>query len=370
MHIGILTLPLNTNYGGILQAYALSTYLIRLGHSVKLITRRKNHGSLERNALVWFKWNVIPVLARISSKLPSRLLAVEHFKQRYLVHATRPVFTTRDLVKLCKAEEFELIIVGSDQTWNRTAAPDLFNFYLDFCDELPSVTRTSYACSFAKDEWDYTDEETLRCKMLLEKFQGISVREANACAFVEEKFGRKATVHADPTLLLDRSHYHKLAAPVADARYCFSYILDYSLEKARILRDICARLGLTPASMDEPSRAGGTVETWLGLHAYSDFVFTDSYHGVLFAIIFQKPFIVIRNQHRGGARFNSILERVDLMQRMIDEDCCEFDSVLETPIDWTAVETKLKPWLDASRSYIDQMTVGHGIHRSVEVSRS
>lgn len=357
MHIGLLTLPLNTNYGGILQAYALSTHLQTRGHSVRLITRRKDHGSLPRNTLVRLKWLCLPLLARLRVALPLRLLAVERFKQRYLRYLTPPVFTTAGLVELCKAENFNIIIVGSDQIWNRTAAPDLFNCYLDFCEQLPAVSRATYACSFAKDDWDYTEEQTSHCMALLAKFRAISVREENACAFIAEKFGRKALLHVDPTLLFDGDHYRKLADPILDTGYCFSYILDNSPQKAKVLQLVCSALGLRSRSIQDPLYAGGAVETWLGLHANSAFVLTDSYHGMLFAIIFRKPFLVIRNQQRGGARFNSILERLDLMNRMVDLERPDVDAVLKKSIDWDAVDMKLKPWIEESRAYIDWITV-------------
>ena len=357
MHIGILTLPLNVNYGGILQAHALCSYLEACGHTTTLITRRKNHGSLQKNAIVWAKWKIVPLLTNLGIATRHKLTAVEGFKRANFTRRSRSVFTRNGLVRLCQEENFDLIIVGSDQTWNRSAAPDLDNFYLDFCADLPSVARASYACSFARDHWDYTPEETERCRTHLNSFLGISVRESNGCEFVEDHLGKTAGLHVDPTLLHERAHYERLAAPISETNYCFKYILDESSAKLEMIKKVCKAKRLKTLQVSDNFSGRLTVEAWLGLMANCDFVFTDSFHGVLFSIRFRKPFLVVRNNERGGARFDSTLRRLGLLNRMVDVSEPAFESTLNSTIDWERVEAKLRSWAELSKRYIDGLTV-------------
>ena len=106
--------------------------------------------------------------------------------------------------------------------------------------------------------------------------------------------------------------------------YLFYYVLDESREKTEILKCISEELSIEIKTISPNSgnrnpekRVLPSVEEWLAMFAKADFVLTDSYHGMLFSIIFHKPFYVIGNKKRGMARFDSLLETLKICDRLI-----------------------------------------------------
>ena len=98
-----------------------------------------------------------------------------------------------------------------------------------------------------------------------------------------------------------------------------------------------------------------TVYQWLANIANSQFVITDSFHGTVFSIIFNKPFICLNNSERGSARFESLLGNLGLMDRLVDLDKIEYDGILDLlnkKIDYTKVESELDKLRIESLKYL------------------
>lgn len=140
----------------------------------------------------------------------------------------------------------------------------------------------------------------------------------------KEHLGIVATHVLDPTLLLSAGDYQKIIGElkVCDTSYVFSYLLDESEEKINILEDVSKRLNLPvrkiklekdiskiPMSKLK-SLTYPSIQEWLASFAQADFVVTDSFHGTVFSIIFNKPFVVLPNKGRGVARFESLFKNI------------------------------------------------------------
>ena len=226
MKIAIFTHPLGANYGGILQAWALSTYLESLGHQTVVLNRDNN----------------LPLLKRIIKRV---LIAIGHkryantkytelvrFVKQY-INYSKVLSTDRQMRKYIKHHGFDLVIVGSDQVWRADFARNYgYNYFLDFVPER--VKKVSYAASFGLSNWGYNSEETIRIVELLSKFVAVSVREDEGVVLCNTFLDTKADHVLDPTLLLSAEDYNKVTSKrIVSEDYVFVYWLGGEEEKEK-----------------------------------------------------------------------------------------------------------------------------------------
>lgn len=329
MKIGIITLPLHTNYGGILQAYALQTTLEQMGHQVEILEEPLvyKHASLNR------------YIRRILKKCVGKrsIINYEGFMRKWQPKVAANInqfintYIHRRIVNFDSLSdgEYDAFVVGSDQVWRPSYNHHIKNAFLDFAENWKNVKRIAYAASFGVDNWEFTEEQTDECKKLIQKFDFVSVREDTAVNLCKDHLGIVATHVLDPTMLLSVDNYQKLIGElkISDKPYLFSYLLDESEEKINILKDICNKLNLpirkikleNDISKIPMSRLKSliypSIQEWLASFAQADFVVTDSFHGTVFSIIFNKPFVVLPNKGRGVSRFESLLKTVGLLHK-------------------------------------------------------
>ena len=333
MKIGIITLPLHTNYGGILQAYALQTVLERMGHEVEILEEPHEYkrASLKRYIRRVLKKcigkrSIINYEGFMRKWQPRVAIDIDEFINTYIHRRIVKYNTLRE-------GEYDAFVVGSDQVWRPSYNQHLEQAFLNFTENWKNVKRIAYAVSFGVDNWDLTKKQTEECKRLVQKFDFVSVREDTAVNLCKEHLGIEATHVLDPTLLLSADDYQKLidGLKISDSPYVFSYLLDESEEKIDILEDISKRLNLPvrkiklekdiskiPMSKLK-SLTYPSIQEWLASFAQADFVVTDSFHGTVFSIIFNKPFVVLPNKGRGVARFESLLKDISLENRIFSD---------------------------------------------------
>lgn len=345
MRIGILTLPLHTNYGGILQAYALQTVLKRMGHEAVLLDRGWLKRGFVRDLLSRIKWDCKSLISSknlITPQLQEKMgLRIGGFIRNY-ISPRAEIRTISDIKRL----NLEAIIVGSDQVWRKYYSPRNITFYyLDFAEQW-NIKRLAYAASFGIDDWDYTQEQTLLCKELLEKFVAVSVREDSGKKLCKEYLNREAEVLLDPTLLLTANDYKTILQidkePVNGDLFC--YILDKNSELQSVINLIVEKSACKPFYIDGSdcfAIVKPSVEHWLKCFESAKFIVTDSFHGCVFSILFNKPFVVYGNRRRGITRFSSLLTELDLMDRLISSPD-EAVLKLKDEIDWEQVNSRLE----------------------------
>jgi hypothetical protein len=359
MKVAIFTLPLNYNYGGILQGYALFTFLKKKGHDVYFIERYYN-------PYIILKKKVKQIIAEPRSFFSDvrKKNVVNNFCKEFLDHRIRCT-SERDLNKI-KNLGFELFIVGSDQVWRKSYYSEWkMNFFFDFL-EGDGVRKISYAASFGSESWDYNDEETFKLKTLLSDFYSVSVREFTAIDFCKIKLGIKAEQHIDPTLLLSQDYYFSLAEQhhrqnlLEKQKNILIYILDDDFDKNAICKNIEAycKMPTVKIFLNEKYRYSTvfpSVRNWIGLFIDADFVITDSFHGCVFSIMFNKPFVAIGNKQRGITRFNSLLSLFGLEKRLV-VDIDEFNiGILEDEIDWNYVNKRLEEERNRSKRFFEKV---------------
>lgn len=332
MRVAILTLPLHTNYGGILQCYALQSVLRRMGHDVKVLTKLQYGLSyywiyplavckrLIKRYILGEDIDILRAPHELVRKNTDRF--IRHYICRYKFRKWTP-----DI-----AEKFDAIVVGSDQIWRPEYFQPIECAFLSFLGNS-KVKRISYAASFGVDSCEYTKEQLNICSSLLKKFDAVSVREISGVELCSNYFGVDAIQMLDPTLLLSADDYRDLiknTTTISSKGNMLVYILDKTKEKINLVNRIATEKGLTPFWLDSPGehnydcplkeQVKMPVEQWLRSFDDAEFVFTDSFHGCIFSIIFRKQFLAVGNKERGISRFYSLLGVFSLMDRLI---CCE-----------------------------------------------
>lgn len=364
MRIAILTQPLRYNYGGLLQNYALQTILKRLGHQPV---------TLDPNPYVQADWALpLRIIKRVIWKYIFHKqkcgLFWEYKKNREIriLETNTKVFIKKNIIveryrsiNDINLSSYDAFIVGSDQVWrpkyNRGRLGEMF---LDFTKEM-KVKRIAYAASFGTDDWEFNEEQTLEYSKYIFNFDGISVREDSGISLCKNHFGINATHVLDPTMLLTKDEYIKYLLPSQNnnkEKYLFYYILDHDETKINIVKNYEQKLHIHAAtvrakddrSKDINQRIQPPLEDWLFAFCNAEFVVTDSFHGCVFSIIFNKPFIVILNENRGSARLYSLLKLFQLEDRLYDP----LNDKLKSMIDWKSVNSILNEKRNASLSFL------------------
>lgn len=319
MRIGVYTQSLRLNYGGILQAYALQRVLQDIGHDAVYIEWSPYDFQLA--SLRLYLW-------RIKYKLLKDRKAIVFFEfKRNRFYKKIHKFTKKNIsilpIKDLHEEDVDVLIVGSDQIWRPLYIENIEDAYLDFAKDW-DVRRIAYAASFGVADWsEYSGEQTQVCRELIKKFDAVSVREDSGGDLCRNYLGVDAVHVLDPTMLVDVKHY-MCHINSCKKRYlermCLAYILDEADDKLAVLNSVAKYQGYNVRqwkNLDVPNIKNPTVEEWLkGFHD-AEFVFTDSFHGCVFSIIFNKPFIAFGNEGRGMARFNSLLKMFGLEELLI-----------------------------------------------------
>ena len=345
--IGIVTLPLHTNYGGILQAYVLQEVLKRMGYeTVTIELSFAPRISLFRKIKYFIIKSVKRYLLRqkVETLFPyKRDLELfrnkERLTRRFVNHYINTL-TIKDFEHI--KNEYQCLVVGSDQVWRPLYfGQDIIRHaYLSFAKDW-NVRRIAYSASFGTDEWEYTPEQTKECGNLLQRFDAVSVREASAISMVKDHFEVDAIHVLDPTMLLTREDYEKLVVN-ADVKQSkgdlFCYVLDEKEEVTTFIHQVATQYHLTPFSVGIPDNLKSTseqiqppVEQWLRGFMDARLVITDSFHACVFSIIFHKPFIVVGNKERGNARFDSLLSLFGLQNRLVVNGQIPTDALMDLP---------------------------------------
>lgn len=338
MKIAILTLPLHTNYGGILQAYALQTVLERMGHEVEVLQQAAFQVHSEwLMPLVYAKRFAYRLLGNKNIEFFSE---IRHKRERPIIERNTSKFIEQYIhLRFIKSfsdisqNDYDAIVVGSDQIWRklyfRSRRSKISNAFLDFTEGW-NIKRVAYAASFGLDNInEYTQRDVETCRKSLQRFYAVSVREDSGVEICNDAFGVNARHLIDPTMLLDKNDYETLVSQSNIQKSdgdMMCYILDQTHFKKKIISSIAQSYGLKPfrvnADVDNyyipvEERVQPPIESWLRGFMDANFVVTDSYHACVFSIIFNKPFIVIGNTDRGMGRFTSLLTSFGMEDRLI-----------------------------------------------------
>lgn len=334
MKVGILTYHFGTNYGGILQCYALCKSVERLGHSVCVINYCPiaNEGNetvasirsllriVRRDGFRKMGFAIMIALMRKKQKQE-----FDDFRFNYLKMGNLCTSLT-DLAGECL--RFDALIVGSDQVWapaHRSSGAYFFNF-----ENIYNGLRIAYApCCAVKNLGD--DKENQLLSSCLRRFSQLSVRNEETQDFVKALTGIKAPIVADPTILESFDTFRHSKKNGKD--YILTYILgeDINGGHERVIEQIKNEYGNMPVYAVMPTNSTPRTHDWIDkalfdvspaewvdLIARCKFLYTDSFHGVLFALKYHVPFLAYYAEQIRKSRFLS-LKKTYALNNIISE---------------------------------------------------
>lgn len=366
--IGLITLYEADNYGTCLQAFALQTAIETLGYQCDIINHMcknsknsfKGRAKRDKVKQILSGKNMAEIIDLLARKqfINKRKAAFSRFRKESL-HITDNVYDTEHKLKEI-SDKYAAFICGSDMIWSEEDAPYFYVFFLQFTE---GNKRIAYAPSIGQAV--LTEKQRNVYGALIENFTSLSCREASAVSCIQSLTNKPVAFVLDPTLLLCKNQWINLLNIKKSKESC---ILCYSFRKNRrelekLLKQIEHMTSLKtrwiPATYKEylkefKNGVYGPKE-FAELFNQASFVVTDSYHGLLFSLIFKKPFIVL---HRGSdeywvkyeERMEAMLKTLHLKDRYIYVNTLFTRELLH--LDYEPVTAKLNVLRESSWNYL------------------
>lgn len=349
MKIGILTYHRAENYGALLQAYALRTYLAGVGHDVdfvdywpdyhrrffELFSWRKFRESSLKGKMVLLYYTLFWHQAR--RRRQKNLQAFMHEELGLPLEAR--YHSDQDVVK-----DFDMVFYGSDQIWRHQRMPSHPGFdYWYFGSDNVQARKIAYAASMGTIDVKKDEKEVLRRHLL--GFEAISVREDSLKEWLTS-LGIQAQMVCDPVFLLGKEAWRRLANKASKQPAYQHYILIYNLlgqtstihfaerlSKEKNLPIVEVNKKYVPFTGGRRYCRTARVEYFLSLLAHADYVVSNSFHGVALSLIFQKQFFAVGMGSRAG-RVTSLLNSLRIPGRHTDvwRDVPPIDYTVVTPL--------------------------------------
>jgi len=327
---------LNLNYGSILQCYALQRVLSQRGHTSSVVRDIRSNPKV-----ILRRMKNIRYPACFFAKLSAQNKA-KNFIRRQMKVSPRIYYSYASLQSHCP--EADIHIAGSDQIWRKMNKSRFLAYVPD------NVVKLSYAASFGRRE--IPNNEQMEMKKLLSRFDGISVREETGLQILQS-MGIEGQMLLDPTLLLDSNEYPVSSVETNLDEYAYCYFVNVGrldsipfVSIQEYVRSIGARLRITsPNSYPLFAKLRPefpSVEDWLSLYKNAKCIITNTYHGLLFSIIFKKNFLVCLQGgglHPENDRFITVMNMLGLRDRVIssDDSANDISKKMEMSIDYERI---------------------------------
>lgn len=318
MRIKTITCQNANNHGARLQCYALQKWLEMQGHEVEVIDYRPDYMRGE-TPLLYFPKNLKDFI-KLFVYLPSRIrarkrhLAFEAFSQKW-IHRTRIYNSIEELRN--DPPLADMYLAGSDQIWNTTFRNGTDpGYYLDF--GPASVRRESFAASFAITEIDESKKSWVKEK--LKRFDRITVREQSALKILND-LGYEGELQDDPVFLLSAEQWDEVADGAGEGeKYVLVYDFYLGDDIKRKAQEIAKERGLkiyaicsSPLSYADENFVYSGPETFVSLIKNASYVVSNSFHGTVFAMIYNVPFCVLNRPDGLNVRMRDLLERKGML---------------------------------------------------------
>ena len=361
------------NYGSILQAYALqktlnayegvqyeiiNQYSAKIASVSNLLLKIKENGLISTAKRFMFRFGM--------KKLRKRVASIEDFINSNLVVSSR--IYNNETISDANAD-YDAFICGSDQIWNPANVPLNSIYWLAFADT--NKRRYSYAASIGINE--ATSDQCRIIRQNLVGYDGISCREDDGTALINKIMGKDVCQTVlDPTLLADDELWENMSVKrIIEPKYIFAYMLRGTKEDRKRIEEFAKTKELTlvtipfldAENIELYDSKYGDIKVWdaspedfISLIRYAEFVFTDSFHCMIFSIRYQRPFFTFRKL--GKAQMSRILglqAKLGTGSRMINSEMTvrEIDGFPE--IDWNKVRETLETERRKSRCYLDRI---------------
>jgi hypothetical protein len=342
MNVKLLTFHAALNYGAVLQTHALSRTLEGMGHNVQIVDLRPEWMWPSKTSFYPGDWLLRRRFIKfLDQQLPSR---------------TKIYRLPGELQANCP--DADAYVVGSDQVWNPAITEVLQQeYFLGFVPD--SIRKISYAASFGFDSVDWSDDTKQRVGNLLRRFDAVSVREMSGVSICQDIASVSAVPVLDPTFLVENYDHLYVKSPVREpALVAFKFKQDESFPSH--LSYLAKKLMLPDYTISSRLRSQSRrclrlprPEQWLASIRDASYVFTDSFHGVAFAIIFRKNFIVCPANKARFFRIAELLSELKLQERIFESyDEFRSDDRWLKPVDYTAAAKILSRRIGESKTFL------------------
>ncbi len=344
--IGIITFHTALNYGAVLQAYALQKSLDSLGMENEIIDYRSPYIEKCYKPLFIAEGKIANSIIR--GILFGRIIAKKRNSFNGFITTKLKLSKSYDSVEqLSKAaNQYKFFITGSDQVWSPTSVGFDRAYFLPFAHDWQ---KFSYAASIGKNELS----ESMLCeyKKRLDGFTFISIRERSNINLINKIDNKKEVlVHIDPTLLLTKEEWSVIAE---ESKIDEPYILVFNVEKCvsniEYAKRVAKKRGLKLVYINERTVIkdkdityiqAAHPEVFLSLFLNAKVIVTNSFHGTVFSLIFQKEFYVeLENRKQQNTRAEALLEMVGVNNNVIKKDVSDENIVCD--VNWESVNNIL-----------------------------
>lgn len=340
MEIGILTFHWATNYGAVLQCYALQNYLESKGHDVKVINYKPHQYDDNFYNFLRFR-KFLDIGDYINHR--KRESSIADFRNSHL-HLTKRVYSFHDIPDI--ASQFDVIISGSDQVANPSfllsgegrgkVSPA---YFLGFPFK---GKRIGYALSFGCVT--YPEKAREIAAKYIKDFDIISVREQTGINIVKSMGREDAFVVPDPTLLMSSQFYHSIADECSFSNpkpYIYSFFIRNIPERKKVINSVLKGKRVIWNNKD----GDFTIQGWLNKIKHAEFIVTDSFHCIVMCLKFHKPFAIITEEEGNTGmndRLYTLLNQIGLSERIISKNkipnICRF---VEPNVAWPSIDIVL-----------------------------
>lgn len=354
--VGIMTFHMAFNHGAMLQAYGLSKKLELMGVKAVIIDYRLpfidryHHKDVLQD--LWRKQGVIGALKFIKRTLRGDY-SDPAWSKFYCFMTKRLPLSKQILNEDFSKVSYDSYIVGSDQVWNGDLTGGIQPcYFLEFAPA--SSKRIAYAASCGGKDFGSSDIACI--KKWLKKFTAIGIREDSLTNYVREQLKIPAETVLDPTLILGKTNWVKLAHRVPYEKYVLIYTFDekhYIYEKAREyatkrnLKIITIAYEQKDIGEDIIQLLGQGPEDFISYIYYAEAVFTSSFHGTAFSIIFEKEFYCFPHP-----KYHERTDNLLAIAKLLDRYVYEGDELKYKTIDYNEVNKLMQPAIKASEEFL------------------
>lgn len=374
--IGVITYHYNHNYGTMLQALATQRIIEKQGYEVEIIDYIQKNNT--KQSKIYFLSRIPLYLTRITKyvskfyykpQIVARDLEFENFKNKNMNVGSTRYNDSRELFE--NPPSYDGYVVGSDQTWNPYVANNPDAFYLPFVKEPHK--KGSYAPSIAVNT--LTNEQSNRLKGFLKDFQYVSCREKSGTKLLESVLGRDVNSVLDPTMLLGWEDWKSYSSEKSiNDKYILAYFLGERKEHREFVKNLSEITGykivVIPISYIDAFQKN-TEKVWCGPDGFlelvknASYICTDSFHGTIFSINFNKQFFTFCKTKDSdikseNSRLYDALDMFGLSNRLIDRpvDKQIIKDMISHRIDYSSVNTMLDNARNQSIDYLKKMLAG------------
>lgn len=344
--VAIITTHHYPNYGNKLQNYALQTILQHLGYKVETINDVRSWPNM--NSLIE-NWKILlHYITRFRLKLYHIKMAKFIFwSKRYIRYSSIVVRKDDDANKL--VNKYDYFVVGADQIWN----PEwpIFSNPFGFATFAKKEQKVAYAPSLGVSEM--IAERLEEYKIWLRDWKALSCREYEGARIIEDVSGQKVPVLVDPTLLLTKNGWEKVASkPIMGKKYTVLYYLrEISDDIMHLIKSHLQKEGIDLYVI----KSNGQNDTFspsefISLFKYAEMIYTDSFHGCIFALQFHRPLVVLHLKDEGKdkiSRISTLFSQLKIPHNNFPNTINEYLS-----LDWTSIDANMEAKRNEGINYL------------------